>query len=105
MQQLVLQFPFSGLVDYDKMIELEDQIEEELERSDNAYLDGHDAGSNEMNVFVHAQDAQSTFRRLDSILRPYYVHMQVAYRVIDSQRKASDWIILYPPHLKEFSVK
>lgn len=57
---LTLQFPFSGVEDYDRIIDLEDNLEQLL--VDSADIDGHDAGSEEMNIFIFTDNPQETFR-------------------------------------------
>lgn len=56
---LTLQFPFSGEKDFDRLIDLEDSLEEVL--ADSADVDGHDAGSDEMNIFIFTDDPKGTF--------------------------------------------
>lgn len=57
--QLILQFPFSGLNDYDSMISFEEVLTAEL--GNRVLIDGHDAGSGEMNVFIHTNDPKGIF--------------------------------------------
>lgn len=105
LHQLVLQLPSSALADYDEMIALEEAIEELLENvNDDSNIDGHDAGSNEMNIFIHGKNAESTFSKLHSLLEAHQKHLKAAYRIFYSRDDVSDWIILYPPGLSKFSV-
>ena len=48
--QLVLQLPASSIKDYDEMIELEETIIKGI--GSLGKVDGHDAGSGEMNIFI-----------------------------------------------------
>jgi hypothetical protein len=60
--QLVLQFPLSDPTDFDTMIVLEDTLIREL--GNKASVDGHDAGSGQMNIFIHTNDPKHIFESL-----------------------------------------
>jgi len=53
MYQLVLQFaPWSDR-DFEALVRLEDELESVVRAGE---IDGHDAGSNEANIFIHTED-------------------------------------------------
>ena len=91
--QLALQFPFSGRVDYDWLIELEASLEESLAPS--AFVDGHDAGSGEMNIFIHTDTPEETFGLSRTVVeeRGGLDKMAAGYRPFE----ADDYVRLWPP--------
>ena len=99
--QLVLQWPAESTDDYDRMIAIETQIEDHLPEED-GYVDGHDAGSGEVNIFVHTNSPQRTFDRIRPILVDENAldDVRVAYRPITGD----DYTILWPKDLKAFDV-
>jgi hypothetical protein len=52
--QLVLQFAADSLVDFDRLVALEDRLIEELGQL--AMVDGHDFGLGQFNIFVLTDD-------------------------------------------------
>jgi hypothetical protein len=98
--QLVLQMPFATLTDYDDLIRFENAVTSEIGALGN--VDGHDAGSREMNVFLFTDDPQSAFNRIRPIadalgLLPKLV---AAYRETESE----DYDVVYPPGRPDFTV-
>lgn len=79
--QLVLQFPFSGLTDYDAIIVLEETLIAEV--GNKAFVDGHDAGSGEMNIFIHTNDPRRIFEKILSshASDPMFSQLRAVYRV------------------------
>lgn len=101
--QLILQWPFvdqSSEADYDALLEIEELLIENLEGG--SEVDGHDAGSGEMNIFILTNDPRSTFERVQAILksRRPWAKVRVAFREIG----ADQFTILWPQNLTEFSV-
>ena len=78
--QLVLQFPFSGLTDYDEMIVLEEALTAEL--GNTVLVDGHDAGAGQMNIFIHTNNPKPIFDRIlmSRGSEPIFSRMKAAYR-------------------------
>src|SRR5262245_66351644 len=64
--QLVLQWPGSSLKDYDEMIAMEKKLIESL--SEGSEVDGHDAGSGEVNILILNDDQELTFSSDKTIL-------------------------------------
>jgi hypothetical protein len=98
--QLVLQLPVSSIEDYDELIDLEETIIRGLgELGD---VDGHDAGSGEMNMFVLTDEPQLSFQRIKVLLgaRDLMRDLRVAYREIGK----STFAIIYPPGLTHFAI-
>jgi hypothetical protein len=98
--QLVLQWPASSIKDHDAAIKIEDVLTERL--SINSEVDGHDAGSAEINIFIHTNDPKKAFNEIEAILgsRDFWVEARVAYREIAQ----SEYTILWPKDLTEFKV-
>jgi hypothetical protein len=98
--QLVLQWPATCIKDYDALIEIEGVLSDNL--SQNSEVDGHDAGSGEMNIFIHTDDPVATFNEIQAALgtRDFWLDARVAYRKIEG----SKYTILWPKGLNEFKV-
>jgi hypothetical protein len=98
--QLVLQFPASGLEDYDAIIEIEDLLIDALGDVDE--VDGHDAGSGEMNIFILTNDPRRAFETVQGVLTGKGVmqRLKAAFRVIGED----DFTFLHPPELAEFKI-
>jgi hypothetical protein len=97
--QLVLQFAADSTEDFDRLIELEDRLIEEL---DVATVDGHDFGSGEFNIFVLTDDPTTVFGKAHEIVTSQGVPnaLRSAYREMHGE----DYVILWPSSLTEFSV-
>jgi hypothetical protein len=98
--QLVLQWPASSIKDYDAMIEVEDALIERL--TEGSEVDGHDAGSGEVNIFIRTDDPSRAFNEVKRVLgsRDFWVDARVAYREVARTR----YTILWPKDLTEFKV-
>src|ERR1700730_18667756 len=95
--QLVFQWPASSVEDYDAMINVEEVLIEKL--SDENEVDGHDAGSGEVNIFVLTNDPNRAFNQVKAILSGHglWGDARVAYREI----AGSNYTILWPMDLTE----
>jgi len=80
--QIVIQWPASSIADYDRMIEVESALIDSL--SEGSEVDGHDAGSGEMNTFVYTDNVQDAFVEIKGLLaaRAALNSARVAYREI-----------------------
>jgi hypothetical protein len=97
----VLQWPAASIKDYDALIEIEDALVEKL--PDGNEVDGHDAGSGEMKIFVRTEDPKGAFQEVKAILgsRDFWLDARVAYREVAGAK----YTILWPKDLTEFKVK
>jgi len=97
---LVLQWPATSLEDFDAMIEIEDALTEKL--SGEHEIDGHDAGSGEMNIFIWTDNPEMAFSEVKRILgsRDCWSDARVAYR----EDGGDDYTIMWPKDLTEFDV-
>jgi hypothetical protein len=98
--QLVLQLPFSSIKDYDEMVELEEVIVGGL--GNLGEVDGHDAGSGEMNIFILTDQPKVAFARIQQHLgtRDFMPDLKVAFRAISED----EFTILHPPGLAHFDI-
>jgi hypothetical protein len=98
--QLVFQLPASSIQDYDEMIGLEEQIESSL--GDLGYVDGHDMGSGEVNIFIVTDKPDEIFQHIKPILlaKDLMPKLKVAYREIGK----SKFTIIYPLQLVDFKI-
>src|SRR5437867_1746605 len=98
--QLVLQLPASSIKDYDEIVELEESIMKSLGNLGN--VDGHDAGSGEMNIFILTDHPKPALERIKQLLgtRDFMHDLKVAYRVIGMD----EFTILHPADLTHFAI-
>ena len=98
--QLVLQFTAASLEDFDRLVELEDDLIRGLD--DVATVDGHDFGLGEFNIFVLTDHPAESFDKAHRIVINEGVQnaMRSAYREVHGE----NYVILWPSSLKEFSI-
>jgi hypothetical protein len=89
--QLLLQFPFSSPTDFDSVIVLEDAFVAEL--GNKALVDGHDAGSDEMNIFIRTNEPERIFETILSSHRSDHLFsgMKAGYRSFASDNYTTLW--------------
>src|SRR6185437_328173 len=94
---LVLQWPATSLEDYDSMIAVETLL---MERLDDGLVDGHDAGTDEVNIFIRTHDPRSTFAAVKHILAKHasWADARIAYR----EATGSAYTVLWPTGLTSF---
>lgn len=90
--QLVLQFRGEDCLDFDEMVSLEDEIQKIV--APIADVDGHDVGSNEMNIFILTADPVATFEQAKPLLSAVSLleKVSVAYRGL----RFDDFTVLWP---------
>ena len=100
MYQLVIQWPASSIRNYDELTSIEDTLIDNL--NDGSKVDGHDAGSGEVNIFIHTDNPRSTFNVVMSIVDAlgFWADSRVAYR----EMTGDDYTILWPEGLYEFDI-
>lgn len=98
---LVLQWPADSEADYDALIAIEDALERALPAA-HGFVDGHDFGAGEMNIFVHTDDPLEAFGVAVSSLdaHPRWAEVRAAYRPTEGDR----FILVWPETLQDFSV-
>ena len=97
--QLVLQWMASTIEDYDAMIQIENTLIDGL--GEDHEVDGHDAGSGEVNIFIHTNDPKEA-KEIKFILgdRDIWREVRIAYREIAKEK----YIVLWPENLRDFKV-
>lgn len=97
--QLVLQWPNTSGFDYDRLIELEDILNQGLGGA--GIVDGHDLGSGEMNIFIHTNSPQSAFEKAISLIKGQdgLNQLKAGYRDFDRD----EYVPIHPIGLKQFS--
>ena len=82
------------------MIELEEVIMRSL--GNLGKVDGHDAGSGEMNIFILTEHPKLAFERVKQVLgtKDFMPDLKVAYREVGKE----EFTILHPAGLTNFSI-
>jgi len=99
--QLVLQWqPEASNMDFENLIQIEEVLRRQLPKQN--YVDGHDYGAGEANIFILTDDPQLSFKQVEHILSTYesWPDVRVAYRPLS----ADDFTIIWPKSLTEFNV-
>lgn len=98
---LVLQWPTESETDYDALIAMEDAMEGALPAA-HGFVDGHDFGAGEMNIFVHTDNPLEAFGDAMTSLSadPVWANVRAAYRPTDGD----SYVVVWPETLQDFSV-
>lgn len=98
---LVLQWPASSIKDYDEMILVENALIDGI--GDIAEIDGHDAGSGEVNIFLHTNEPRLAFEAAKKTLgsRDFLIGLRAGYR----ERSGTVYQPIWPSELSSFSLK
>ena len=83
----------------DAMIEVENVL---LERLSSGMVDGHDAGSGEIDMFIHTDHPVLAFQEAAAVLgsHDFWVDARVAYR----ETAQDGFTVLWPMDLTDFKV-
>ena len=98
--ELVLQLPATSISDYHAMISLEEAVINSLGAL--GKVDGHDAGSGEMNIFIVTDYPKLVFEHVKKIIgtKDLMSDLKVAYREIGKDA----FTILHPTWLSHFAI-
>ncbi|UKA56921.1 hypothetical protein [Arthrobacter sp. FW306-2-2C-D06B] len=98
---LVLQWPGTNEADLDALIAMEDLLEAALPEA-HGFVDGHDFGAGQMNIFVHTDRPLEAFRDAKTSLShdPRWSGARAAYRPAEGDR----YVLVWPATLEGFSV-
>ncbi|MEO8528448.1 MAG: hypothetical protein ABI435_05165 [Pseudolysinimonas sp.] len=98
---LVLQWQASLETDFEDLVKMEEELESSL--SEYAIVDGHDIGSDEMNIFIETDQPARAFAEVDSILNhwPRWTDVRAAFRAASG----GNYAVLWPSGLTHFEVK
>ena len=85
---------------YEAMIEAEELLIENLSEANE--VDGHDAGAEEVNIFIRTDNPEGAFNEVRDILgtSAYWVDARAAYREVLN----NEYTILWPEDLTKFKV-
>ncbi|GAA3552599.1 hypothetical protein GCM10022197_04570 [Microlunatus spumicola] len=99
--QLVLQWSATSVSDLDALVSMEDVLESSLPPS-LAFVDGHDVGADEMNIFVYTDDPLRGYEAAAELLGAHagWPGVRAAYRLEDEEAYVTVW----PEGLEHFSV-
>ena len=101
--QLILQFSLTDASanDFDRLLMIENELD--LVLRDKHQVDGHDIGSNEMNIFIHTNDPNEAFGLAKNILSEKDLEiLLVAFRDV----KDDKYSVMWPENYKgEFKIK
>jgi len=97
---LVLQWPIGSIPDYEAIVALETALIDAL--PDGSQIDGHDAGSGEMNIFISTDRPAQVFDQLKGRLLAHdlFSDVRAGYR----EATENEYAILWPPGLRSFPV-
>ena len=98
--QLILQFAAESVGDFDRLVNLEKKLMQEL--ASVGEVDGHDLGQSEFNIFVLTDEPAPTFEKARRCIEKQASQFdwRAAYRELTSDA----YVILWPPGLHEFNV-
>jgi hypothetical protein len=98
---LVLQWPVTSEADFDALISIEDLLQSYLPDA-YGFVDGHDFGAGEMNIFVQTDRPLEAFQHAMTLLgtNPRWAGVRAAYRPADGER----YVVVWPKALQVFSV-
>jgi hypothetical protein len=98
---LVLQWPGASEADFDALIAMEDLLEAALPEA-HGFVDGHDFGAGQMNIFVHTDWPLEALRDAMTSLSPdpRWAGARAAYRPAEGDR----YVLVWPATLEGFSV-
>lgn len=99
--QLVLQWPVTSTLSYDEIVLIEDLLIDRIDAI--AQVDGHDAGSGEVNIFLLTEHPHKAFQTAKVALEEvgFLTNMKAAYRKLSEESYRPIW----PSGLKTFSLK
>ena len=99
--QLILQFQAESVQEFDELVVLEDLLVKKLPLG--SVVDGHDFGTDEFNIFILTDQPEQTFQAVEQtiqLFRPPHQSLRAAYREL----VRNNFVILWPPTLREFKI-
>jgi hypothetical protein len=102
--QLVIQFSLADAEfdRFDKLIDLEQQVDRATADRSIAELDGNDVGSGEFNIFLYTDRPQEALEYLRPVVEKVVPSSE--YKVAYRDLKGEEFHILWPKDLKHFDV-
>ena len=99
--QFILQFSQNSQNEFDRLIDLEDQLEEVIHSE--SEIDGHDIGNGQMNIFILTNEPVDLFKKIKNLLEKnqhILGEAKVAYREVQK----NSFVVLWPNDLKSFEI-
>ena len=98
--QLVLQFECVEIADWDNLVRFEEQLLNHIHET--AFVDGHDSGCGEFNIFILTDQPVSAFEMSESLRRLNLPDSSpvAAYRELLGE----EYILLWPPGQTHFNI-
>jgi len=95
-KQMILQFKIQGHgspEDLDRLLEMEEKLDDALRRNRSGYVDGNDIGSGTMNLFIFVE----TWRQGEWFMVEYLKHQPWAKDAVLAKRLANNgYDVLWP---------
>jgi hypothetical protein len=100
--QLVFQFEANTIAEFNFLSALEQYLTEALEGDDDAFVDGHDFGMGEYNIFIHTNEPLQIFEKVGELIgkRNPELPFCAGYRSFDEDIYSALW----PQSAANFSV-
>jgi hypothetical protein len=104
-KQLVLQFRVTdhgSLADFDRLVDIEDELDDAIQLDAVGYVDGHDMGSGEMNLFIIVKDWDTGTAFLEKYIRQ---QSWANDAVLAKENEDDTYVVIWPKDFKgEFAV-
>jgi hypothetical protein len=101
--QLVIQFRLddTDMTRWEAILQFETELEDWLDGD--SLVDGHDAGSGEMNIFVHTNDPAASLKLIQALL-PHSELASLGYCAGFRRFSEDDFTPAWPPGSEKFDV-
>ena len=105
LKQMIVQFRIQGHgspEDLDRLVEIEERLDDALQRNRSGYVDGHDIGSGTMNLFLFVR----TWKQGEWFMLEYLKHQSWATEAVLAKRLPNDaYKVLWPEGFRgEFAI-
>ncbi len=85
---------------YDSVVEIEDVLIAAL--ADASDVDGHDVGSDQMNIFIWTDDPAATFAKAEAAVGTHALWEEV--RAAFREASGDDYTVIWPKDLQTFEI-
>ncbi len=98
---VVLQFSFADENQFEDLVRLEEALDKVIKF--HSFVDGHDIGENEANIFIHSDEPREAFRLAKRVIDDWGkpLELRAAFR----PSTGSEYEFLWPSTLKHFAVQ
>jgi hypothetical protein len=100
--QLVIQFVAKNIEALDDLILLEEKLITKLAHREESFVDGHDFGMGELNIFIHTNEPLTLLEEAAEVIEGTHpgIPFAAGYRSFDDDT----YVVLWPPGLESFRV-